>query len=124
MRARREALARAYDDAFVDLPCELPSRAPAGETHAWHLYPIRLTDEAPLRRNAFIEAMSAAGIGCSVHFIPLHMLRYWRETYALDAALFPVATDVFERIVSLPLYSKMSDAEQERVIEVVRGLLG
>ena len=124
LRDAREAMAATYDAAFADLPCTLPPRAPDGEVHAWHLYVLRLRDEAPLARDAFIEAMSDAGIGCSVHFIPLHLHPYWRDTYALRPQDFPVAQRTFERAVSLPLYTRMSPADQSRVIEAVRRLLG
>lgn len=120
---RRLELAANYSAAFADLPCVLPAPAPAGEKHAWHLYPIRLTDDAPIGRNRFIERLAELGIGCSVHFIPLHMLTYWRETYRLDTHRFPNATDAFGRVVSLPLYSRMDEADQDRVIEAVRSLL-
>ncbi len=124
MRAQREAIARKYDEAFRDLAVQLPAHAPEGDVHAWHLYVIRLTDEAPMSRDRFIGAMSERGIGTSVHFIPLHRHPYWRDRYGLRDEMFPVATRAYERAVSLPIYSRMSDTDVERVIDAVRGLLG
>jgi dTDP-4-amino-4,6-dideoxygalactose transaminase len=63
------------------------------------------------------------GIGCSVHFIPLHLHPYYRETWGYRPADFPVAGKVFERIISLPLYPKMTEADVQRVITAVRKLI-
>jgi dTDP-4-amino-4,6-dideoxygalactose transaminase len=123
MRDRREALARRYDEAFADLPVRLPSHAPEGDVHAWHLYVLRLCDSAPLGRDEFIAKMAEAGIGTSVHFIPLHLHPYWRDTYGLRPTDFPVATDAFNRVVSLPLFPRMTESEQARVIDATRKLL-
>lgn len=122
-RRRREELASRYDAALRDLEIRLPAHAPAGDTHAWHLYAIRLNSSARLSRDEFIRKMSNAGIGTSVHFIPLHLQPYWRDTYHLTAAQFPVATREFDGVVSLPLYSRMSNSEQERVISTIREIL-
>jgi dTDP-4-amino-4,6-dideoxygalactose transaminase len=123
MRDRRAAIARQYDAGIADLPCVPPPHARTGDEHAWHLYVVRLRDDAPVRRDAFIDAMAAAGIGCSVHFIPLHLHPYWRDTYALREEDFPVAQDTFRRAVSLPIYSRMTPADVARVIDAVRSLL-
>jgi dTDP-4-amino-4,6-dideoxygalactose transaminase len=123
-RARREAIATAYDAAFADLPVVLPPRAPAGDVHAWHLYVLRLAEGAPITRDALIEQLYAAGIGCSVHYIPLHLQPYWRERYGLRPAQFPHSQRAYERMLSLPLFSRMSDADVARVVAAVRGALG
>jgi dTDP-4-amino-4,6-dideoxygalactose transaminase len=119
-RARREAIAAAYDDAFAGLPLVLPPRAQPGDTHAWHLYVLRLADDAPIGRDTLIERLFAAGIGCSVHYIPLHLHPYWRERYGLQPAQFPHSQHAYERMLSIPLFSRMSDGEVERVIAAVR----
>lgn len=122
-QARRAEMASRYDGAFRDLPLLLPPKAPAGDLHAWHLYVIRLSDDAKISRNEFIEKMAEKGIGCSVHFIPLHLHPYWRDTYNLNPQDFPNALKAYERAVSLPLYTKMTDPDQERVIKAVRDIL-
>lgn len=122
-RARREAIAGAYDAAFTGLPVILPPRAPAGDTHAWHLYVLRLADDAPIQRDTLIERLYAAGIGCSVHYIPLHLHPYWRERYGLRPEQFPHSQRVYERMLSLPLFSRMSDADVARVVQAVRSAL-
>jgi dTDP-4-amino-4,6-dideoxygalactose transaminase len=120
---RREHLARRYHEGLAGLPLRLPALPEEGSTHAWHLYVVRLEAEARLGRDGLIQALSQRGIGTSVHFIPLHRQPYWRESCELSPARFPVAEDSFERMVTLPLYTKMSDADQDRVIQAVRELL-
>jgi dTDP-4-amino-4,6-dideoxygalactose transaminase len=121
---RREAIAARYDAAFADLPLVLPPRPAPGDTHAWHLYVIRLADAAPVPRDRFIEQLFEAGIGCSVHYIPLHLHPYWRDRYGLAPAQFPHSQRAYERMLTLPLYTRMSDADVERVCRTVRRLLG
>jgi dTDP-4-amino-4,6-dideoxygalactose transaminase len=122
-QARREAIARQYDAALAGLPVLTPPRPAQGDQHAWHLYVLRLGDAAGVERDAFIERLFAAGIGCSVHYIPLHLHPYWRDRYALDAARFPASQHAYERMVSLPLYTRMSDADVQRVVAAVRAAL-
>ena len=121
---RRAQIAALYDAALAGLPLVTPPQPLAGEMHAWHLYVLRLDDAAGIERNAFIERLFAAGIGCSVHYIPLHQHPYWRDRYGLDAAQFPASQRAYERMVSLPLYPRMSDADVQRVVGAVRGALG
>ena len=125
MRDRRAAIAQRYDAALADLPVRRPAGADsAGTTHAWHLYVLRLEVDAPMSRDAFIAAMAAEyGIGCSVHFIPLHRHPYWRDRYALARERFPQAEAAFAGAVSLPLSSALTDAQVDRVIAATRGLL-
>jgi len=122
-RQRREQMALRYDEGLKGLCVRLPAHAPEQELHAWHLYTIRLQEEAPVTRDGFIEEMAQAGIGTSVHFIPLHLHPYWRDTYGLSASQFPVATRAYQSIVSLPIYTRMSEADQERVIGTIRSIL-
>ena len=121
---RREEMTAIYDEALRDLPVMLPPHAPGGETHSWHLYVLRLTANAPLKRDRFIELMAENGIGCSVHFIPLHLHPYWRDRYHLKPGDYPHSQQLFEQSVSLPLYTKMSGDDQNRVISIARNLLG
>ncbi len=120
---RRAEIAQTYNAAFAGLPVITAPVAPSGETHPWHLYVLRLQPEAGVLRDAFIERLFALGIGCSVHYIPLHLQPYWRDRYQLQAADFPASQRAYEQMLSLPIYSRMSDADTERVIGAVRGLL-
>jgi len=75
------------------------------------------------RRDQFIERLFERRIGCSVHYIPLHLQPYWRDTYGLTPEMFPVSQRVYERTLSLPLYSRMTALDAERVIAAVREVL-
>jgi dTDP-4-amino-4,6-dideoxygalactose transaminase len=123
-QATRAAIAARYDAAFADLPLITPPQSAPGDTHAWHLYVLRLADGAKLSRDGLIDGLYAAGIGCSVHYIPLHLQPYWRERYALTPERFPHSQHAYERMLSLPLYTRMDDSQIERVIAAVRALLG
>ena len=121
--ARRTEIAGHFNEAFRDLPLTLPAQAPTDSSHAWHLYVIRLTDEAPVDRDLFIELMAKHGVGTSVHFIPLHLQPYWRDSYSLSPQDFPVASREFKHVVSLPIFSAMSDADVDQVVSTVKAIL-
>ncbi|MEI8078203.1 MAG: DegT/DnrJ/EryC1/StrS family aminotransferase [bacterium] len=124
MWRRRRELAISYREAFGQLEeLELPAERP-GTRHAWHLFPIRLRlEKLAINRAAFMDGLREAGIGASVHFIPLHLHPYYRDTYGCQPPDCPVATREYERLVSLPLYSKMTAAEARRVVAAVSGLV-
>ncbi|MBN8505274.1 MAG: DegT/DnrJ/EryC1/StrS family aminotransferase [Burkholderiales bacterium] len=120
----RRAIAQQYDAGLRALPVILPPQPLAGDVHPWHLYVLRLKPEARWSRDALIEALFAAGIGCSVHYIPLHQHPYWKERYGLQAGDFPHSQAAYEAMLSLPLYSRMSTQDAQRVIEAMQRLLG
>jgi dTDP-4-amino-4,6-dideoxygalactose transaminase len=120
MRNRRAEIAGEYDSALVDTDLQLPEHGPSGTLHAWHLYVVRVPDGN--QRDQFIQELAKLGIGTSVHFIPLHLQPYWRERGRLTPEQFPHATAEFERVVSLPIFSSMSDKQVARVIEAVMRL--
>ncbi len=121
---RREAIATRYSESFTGLPLRMPYVARSEDKHAWHLYVIQLElERLTINRDRFIELMSEAGIGTSVHFIPLHIHPYWRDRYGFKPEDFPVAYDVYKRAVSLPIYPKMTDDDTERVIQAVHSVL-
>ena len=122
----RRALAERYHERLAALPeIILPSER-EGTTHAWHLYVVRLRHETlTISREEFITKMKEQGIGTSVHFIPIHHHPYYRETFGWAPGDFPVADEAFESMVSLPLYTRMTDRDVDRVAtaveEIVRG---
>jgi dTDP-4-amino-4,6-dideoxygalactose transaminase len=85
---------------------------------------VRLLDEAPVGRNAFIERMAAENIGTSVHFIPVHYHPYYRQKYGWREGQFPVAEDAFRRVVSLPLHGGLGASDQADVMAAARKSLG
>ncbi|KQU74852.1 MULTISPECIES: DegT/DnrJ/EryC1/StrS aminotransferase family protein [unclassified Rhizobacter] len=120
---RRTELAALYDEALAGLPVVLPPQPLAGEQHAWHLYVLRLGDDAKVSRDVLIERLFAAGVGCSVHYIPLHLQPYWRDRYDLKPEKFPQSQRAYERMLSLPLYTRMGEADVVRVVDVIRAVL-
>ena len=84
---------------------------------------MQVRDDSPLDRDATVAGLTEAGIGTSVHFIPLHLHPYWRDTYGLTPEQFPVATDLFARSFSLPIYPRMTDADVDRVVDALQRLL-
>lgn len=122
---RRRQIAGVYNRALLGLPLKTPRVQRPDDVHSWHLYVIQLELESlTIDRAQFIERMAEQGVGCSVHFIPLHMQPYWRDRYQLRPEDFPVATDVYSRAVSLPIYTRMSDEQVERVVGAVQSISG
>jgi dTDP-4-amino-4,6-dideoxygalactose transaminase len=120
---QRQVLALRYLEHLADLPLILPADAPSGDIHAWHLFVIRLTEESGKSRDELIQNLSDMGIGTSVHYIPLHRQPYWMEKYSLTPEMFPVAELAYQSMISIPLYTIMSEADQTRVIDSLRILL-
>ncbi len=124
LRKRREEIASLYSKAFADLPVLLPPQPPDGDIHSWHLYVIRLRLESlRIGRDRFIESMVERGIGTSVHFIPLHMHSYWREKYGFRPEDFPESLATYRCCVSLPIYTRMTAKDIDRVIAAVKEIL-
>ena len=118
---RREWMAMQYNEAFADLPMTTPFVKRPDDTHAWHLYVLQLDLSAiSVDRDKFIELMAKESIGTSVHFIPLHLQPYWRDTYNYQSEDYPVALDVFNCAMSLPIYPKMTDEDVQNVINAVK----
>lgn len=125
MRRARERIAQCYFDAFQDLDeIELPPSNPHRQ-HAWHLFPIQLRlHMLKIDRAEFMRELGELGVSTSVHWRPLHLHPYYRDTFGWQPGEFPVATAVWERLVSLPVFSAMTDDEIAAVIEAVRNVCG
>jgi len=121
MLRRREEIAYRYNGAFGNLDSiEVPTCLPRVK-HAWHLYPLRLNlGRWRIDRAQFIEELRSRRIGTSVHFIPLHSQPFYSRRYGYKPADFPVAESEYPRLVSLPIYSTMTDAQVGAVVEAVR----
>jgi dTDP-4-amino-4,6-dideoxygalactose transaminase len=115
----RERIARMYMGGLRGLDyLKLPASDPA---HSWHLFQIRLVlPRLKIDRDRFVDALMERGIGVSVHFIPLHIMPYYRRRYGLKERDFPVALQCFRETISLPIYPDLEDEQVERVIAAVK----
>lgn len=124
LHRRRQYLAALYTEMLAGLPeVRLLTTRPEVE-HAWHLYVVQLQPERlRLHRDAVIEELRAAGVGTGVHFIPLHLHSYYRETFGYRPADLAVASAAAETILSLPLFTLMSDDDVRYVATALRRIL-
>ena len=121
---RRRRIARLYTEALSGLRGVEVPEVWDEDGHAWHLYVLRLVPEAlTIDRDTFIARLVAMNIGVSVHFIPLHLHPYYRDKYGFAPTDFPNAYEAFQRILSLPIYPKMTDDDVQDVIDAVRSLV-
>ena len=105
------------------MPLTLPVDDVDGGSHSWHLFVIRVQDNSPVNRDELIQILSDQGIGSSVHYVPLHRQPYWRDKYQLTIDMFPITDKAYQSMLSIPLYTAMSDEQQDRVIQVLREAL-
>jgi perosamine synthetase len=118
--ARRRHIAGRYNEAFADLPAVRPLSVRPGVGHAYHLYVVQLDpDRLTAGRDQVFAALRAEGIGVNVHYIPTHLHPYYRHHHGTGPGLCPVAEQAYERILSLPLFPRMTDADVDDVIAAV-----
>jgi dTDP-4-amino-4,6-dideoxygalactose transaminase len=123
MNERRAEIARSYNAAFQDVPELEVAPEHAGSCNAWHLYILRMNlDALDIDRGRFFEEMRARRIGCSVHFIPIPLHPYYRKVLEMRDPCSRALAE-YPRLLSLPLYSSMTDDDVRRVIEAVRGIV-
>ena len=124
LRARRLELVERYAKGLRRLPLSLPPAPQSASSHAWHLYVVQLTDDARVPRDEVVDRLRERQVECSVHYVPLHMQPYWRDLYGLRANDFPHSQRLAERSFSLPLHTRMTDADQAQVIGALDAVLG
>jgi dTDP-4-amino-4,6-dideoxygalactose transaminase len=119
-QARRRAIVQQYHAALASLPeLQIPTERADAE-HAWHIYALRLNlERLTIDRARFIEELKERHIGTSVHFIPIHLHPYYRDKYGWRPEDFPIAYREYRRLISLPLYPRLSDQDVADVIEAV-----
>jgi dTDP-4-amino-4,6-dideoxygalactose transaminase len=122
--ARRQQIARLYHQGFAGAPeLELPREFP-DRNHVYHLFAVRLQPERlRIDRAGFLQKLREAGIGASVHFIPLHRHPFYRQTYGYGPEQFPRCEQLYEGLFSLPLYPKMTDSDVSDVVEIVLDII-
>lgn len=116
--SKRREIARKYTEAFAESKNIITPYIKEDRETSWHLYVIKIEN-----RDSIIEELKERGIGCSVHFIPIHKHTYYKNRYNYKDESYPVANAVFEKSLSLPIFPDMSDAEVEYVIENVKDVV-
>lgn len=118
--ARRQELAKRYTAAFAAYPELEPPVEHDDVVSSWHMYVLRFhTERLTIDRNRIIEELKARNIGTSVHYRPLHMMSYYADRFGYAPETFPVSRDAFERMISIPLNPRLSDADADDVIGAV-----
>lgn len=121
----RERVARSYSHRLKGMDALVLPNEKENRVHSWHLYAIRLRlDRITLDRAQVIQELKKAGIGTSVHWMPLHMHPYYQTTYGFRPQDFPVSARLFEELISLPIYPGLSDGEVDRVCDTLCTIIG
>jgi perosamine synthetase len=122
--ARRQQIARRYDEAFAATPALTPLAVQPDTSHAYHLYVLRFElDQLQASRAELFSALRAEGIGVNVHYIPVHLHPFYREHFGTHPGMCPVAEAAYEQIVSLPMFPRMTDADVEDVITALQKMM-
>jgi dTDP-4-amino-4,6-dideoxygalactose transaminase len=120
---RRAYLWERYDTLLAELPLETPPAPEPYTRHARHLYQVLVAPGAPLSRDELLDALTERKIGTGVHYRGVHLHPFYRDRYGLTESDFPVASDISERTVSLPLSPKVTEADQDDVVGALTELL-
>ncbi|OPY67546.1 MAG: UDP-4-amino-4-deoxy-L-arabinose--oxoglutarate aminotransferase [Syntrophorhabdus sp. PtaU1.Bin002] len=126
-REKRERIAKIYYEEFGDIPgLILPRISCDMKDHSWYIYNVLIDRERTRRglgRDEFIAELTKRNIGTSVHYRPLHRMTYYKTRYNLTPEMFPNAEWIFEKCVSIPMFSAMTDLQLKYVIESVKKIL-
>jgi dTDP-4-amino-4,6-dideoxygalactose transaminase len=120
---RRQYLANRYYETLEALPLILPPKPLNSDIHSWHLYVIRLNEKAKISRDDLIQKLADNGVGTSVHYVPLHRHPYWKDRYNLTNDAFPNADRAYLNMLSIPLFTAMTDEQQDHIIATLKDLL-
>jgi UDP-4-amino-4,6-dideoxy-N-acetyl-beta-L-altrosamine transaminase len=123
-KARRREIVSNYNQAFRDLPNIITPQEASGVSSCFHLYVVQINFSGLGKTRAEVmDYLSAQGIGTQVHYIPVHTQPWYQQHYGYKPGDFPIAERYYEHCISLPLFAKMTDAEQQHVIHVIKELL-
>ena len=119
--SRRRAIATGYADALSGAPNLALPQADDDVAHAWHLYPVRVLP--PVNRGEVFRALRAEGIGVNVHYVPVHLHRYYRDRFGYRGGEYPRAEAAYQELISLPMFHGMTDSEAEDVTLAVKKVM-
>jgi len=121
---RRQEIARQYDEAFSDFEIIKPLSRRSDVSHAYHLYVVKIEfDRLNIDRSSLFSILREKGIGVNVHYIPVHLHPFYKKTFGTRAGLCPVAEAAYEKILSLPIFTGMSDDDVSYVSEEIRKII-
>lgn len=125
LRDERQRCASYYFENLSNISAlDLPVCHGPMENHSWHLFPVVLKPDSPIPRDEFIRKMADYGIGTSVHYKPLHKMKYYKETYSLDPKDFPNTERIWNGTVSLPIYPDLKKSQLKFVCNTIKKILG
>jgi dTDP-4-amino-4,6-dideoxygalactose transaminase len=119
-KKRRQEIFDRYTEAFREIKGVEPPEVKESVDPFWHIYTVKITEDFPVSRKKFFNAMQEENIGVQVHYVPLHHHPFFQENYGYEKGDFPQTEEVYSQIVTLPMYPDMSDSDLEDVIEAVR----
>ena len=114
---KRHQLAERYFEDLKDLPLILPPKPKFDDIHPWHLFVIRLREDSSIDRDNVMQILLDSGVQTSLHYIPIHRHPYWKNRYSLKAEAYPHAENAFKNMISIPLFTSMTDTQQNIVIK-------
>jgi dTDP-4-amino-4,6-dideoxygalactose transaminase len=120
---QRAAAWALYDEALGALPVVTPPQPAPDTRHARHLYQMLLADEAPIDRDELLDSLMERRIGSGVHYRGVHLHPYYRDRYDIEPSSLPVATDISNRTLSLPLSPKVTESDQRDVVAALEAAL-
>lgn len=121
---KRRWIAKLYNQLLDNMDGIKIPYIPKNDEPIWHLYVIEVEEKSGVSRDEFIDRLHRQGIGTSVHFIPQHMQPYYQKKFNFQPSDFPISYEVFQRVVSLPLYTKMTEDDVSRVAGAIKKVLG
>ena len=119
-KERRQEIFDKYTEAFEEIEGVETPEVKENVGPFWHIYTVKITDDFPVSRKKFFNAIQEENIGVQVHYVPLHYHPFFQENYGYEKGDFPETEKVYSQIVTLPMYPDMTDSDLEDVIEAVR----
>jgi len=117
---KRREIAKQYDDSFSNIDFLKTPKVQNGIEHSYHLYPLQIDfDKLSITKVKFFEKMNGEGINLQVHYIPIHLQPFYQKNYGFNTGEYPVSENFYNNELSLPIYPKLTNDEQDLVIEKI-----
>ena len=114
---KRREIAKKYDELFSNIDNLKIPETHNSVDHVYHLYPLQIDfNKLSLNKTEFFEKMKQVGINLQVHYIPVHLQPFYKRNYGFKPGDYPIAEKFYDRVVSIPLYPSLNDAEVQKVV--------